>query len=1743
MMESYTMHVSPYPEELRNAGYEWVGNRGGGPGYRVFETVGPRSAGSFLVWWPIHDEVSFEDWWNDLKASTFWLGNSVPQSLPGLQKGWALSLDSRWHWLPELLNIRPFPVGEGLAIAESLIESLLSLHELGVPHGYLHAGAVGTTGDEWMWLNPGSLPTSLDVTQLTEYWPYMAPEQTPRLGGHTYLQSDIYALGILFHQMLSGELPYNADDFPGWAHLHLAQELPSVHSPHGPVPPAVLAWLRRMTAKDLRERYASLEQVVAHLRMLRAQHAADTLMTFVLPDVQVRLAQGKKQQVFLAGRDEELTALRSGWSQARQGNSSLQIISGPAGIGKTTLVQSLYPEVEATQGLVLTASGDADDPFSSYGLFRSLLQEFSLYGQGLSDQELEALRARLQEGLGPGGHLLVSFVPELSYLVEGQSFAAERDAQSIQNQFRWMVKRFLQKIAGPARPLLLALDNLQWVDVASRELLEELLNFGGLNHTFVVGIYREEGAEVRSEHQTLLQNLQLDAVESVEVGHHALKPLTVPEVRLVLENMLGGKVQDATRVADKLWAKSGGNPMALQTQIYTLVDRGRVVQQEGEIPLKILKGSIQELPASASGSVLLRENLASLSPLSLQLLQTAACMGEELQAAELIGISGVEDHKVAKLLEDSLDAGILLRPKGSESQKYGFVHQSIRGAVLSLMEVDQQARTFLKIGRNRWAEGATAKDEVDFQKIASYFRKGKSALSNSGDYLEAAAVLYRAGEQASGMAGFQAALSHAEEGLALLENCEKIPEDLPLQQELYKLAIANAYHLQEPEVAERWQRQFTAMPINAYEKAWVLAQEMNYLRGIEKYDLSIKKGVQAGRLLGLRYARSHMGNLLWHSIRIKRRLEKYGLDNLPHLPQEEGPTGAALERLTSDLSLSYFQRSPIFGLIATAQIVGRSLKLGINPQSPFTMSAFTLNAVFILRQVQFGQQLDFAMQRLSRQLPEDPWIDAKRETLQLIFVQPWIKPLGQIYPRLVQVGKTLVSLGDFEFGYLNQISSLPAGLLAGVPLTKLGAEVKRMVGIHRDLHRSEKDYYDLMVNALTIGRFSGENTLVCHPDGRPIRMEELEERLVAHESKAGLSRLFWSSQIDAYLRGDAEQARHAIKGWIKHSRYDPTMGNLIYGRFFQILLWAKLPELGSLRKRKQKVSRGLRYLKRQAKSYPDTLSGLVKVVEAEHALLHGRRGQALLCLETALGIFEKVRQLSMIAITHERMGELYHQAELPEKAQRCFTLAQEQYQAWGVVFKVEYLRTEWQVKLPEEETPSPAPEGDAISLLKGLRTITAHNTLAEQGQRMLEVLSETVGAQRALLLLPQPEGWQVLGASDVRQQETDKVASVYPQWTLTFVQRNPVRLLVSSPQAHFTFRRDSYFASHQPQCIWLEPLVRNDKLVALLYLEHYQLAEVFPQEPTEIVSLLLAQMAVTLENRLFFTSMEATVEARTQELQTQHDVVAAQNETLALAQQEQEASLRYAKGIQNMLLSTQAQLHEVFQDSLMLYKPLALVSGDFYWVRQRGDLRLLAVVDCTGHGAPGALMSVIANQQLDEVFQRMKESMSAGQFLQALQHRFSQILAEESSFTANGIDISLVVIDEAAGTLSFAGARQKMLILGEETHVLSGDRLTIEIGNPPMREPFTTHTMPIPAQPVQVYLTSDGFPDQFGGAQNRKYTYKRLWSLLEAHRDRPLPKQQQLLEESLLDWMSVSNEEQVDDILIIGIKLPGRLNQ
>src|SRR5215472_13011460 len=471
----------------------------------------------------------------------------------------------------------PMQAGRFLRLAIGIAAAVGKLHERGLVHkdikpvNILVNGAIGDvrlTGFGIASRLPRERQSLRPPETIAGTLAYMAPEQTGRMNRSIDSRSDLYALGVTFYQMLTGILPFTAMEPMEWVHCHLAKLAVPPAERLKEIPAAVSAIVMKLLARRAEDRYQTATGLESDLRSCQTEWAAQRRIDdFPLGerDISDRLLIPEK----LYGRRHEVDTLLASFERVVNGGApELILVSGYSGIGKSSVVNELQPVLVPPRGLFASGKFDQLKRDIPYATLAQALQSLIRPLLGKSDADLARWRDALRETLGSNAGLMVDLVPELKFLVGELPSVVELPPQDAQRRFQMVLRQLIGVFARPEHPLALFLDDLQWLDAATLDLVEDLLSRSDLRNLLLIGAFRDN--EVTAAHPLMRTLEALRATGRVQ--DIKLAPLTTDDLGNLVADSLRCDAEQADPLAGLVHAKTDGNPFFVIQFLHVLAD-------------------------------------------------------------------------------------------------------------------------------------------------------------------------------------------------------------------------------------------------------------------------------------------------------------------------------------------------------------------------------------------------------------------------------------------------------------------------------------------------------------------------------------------------------------------------------------------------------------------------------------------------------------------------------------------------------------------------------------------------------------------------------------------------------------------------------------------------------------------------------------------------------------------------------------------------------------------------------------------------------------------------------------------------------------------------------------------------------------------------------------------------------------------------------------------------------------------
>ena len=1303
-----------------------------------------------------------------------------------------------------------------------------------------------------------STPPAADV--ITGSLAYMAPEQTGYIDRPIDFRSDLYALGVTLYQLMTGALPFSAGDVMGWVHAHIAQhpQAPATHAPD--LPPPVASIILKLLAKGQQERYQSAAGVQADLeRCLHQWQAQQHIDDFPLGTHDIRSSLRFSDKLY--GREREISMLVSALDHAASGATPEPVlVCGYAGVGKSSLVQHLRRELTRIHGIYASGKADAlqrDIPFGTLArAFQAPLREIL----SRSDDEVLAWRHAFSEALGTGGQLVVNLLPELELLAGRQPPLPNIAPQDAHHLFHAVIRRFLRVFAQADHPLLLFLDDIQWLDAASLRLLENLVADADTPYLLLVGAYRDH--EVDALHP-LSQSLQRLRAAGVKLHECVLGPLPEESLCELVGDALGERSERVRALAGLVHEKTGGNPFFGIQFLTNLVGESlldfdtRSGRWQWDLSRIRAKGFTDNIVEFMIGQ------LRKLPEGTRAALMQVSALGIGAPVSTLTAVCETSPAQLQADLSAAVAAGLVVQ----DGDSIRLMHDRVQEAAYALIPEGERAALHLRIGRLLWPRLEAADTSESVFEAANQLNRGANLIADEQERTKLAQLNLTAGMRARQSGAYAAALGHFVAGSQL------VPE--PVDARWHTLRFALEFHRAECEVltgdTESAQAHYLSLADQAAgvpERARVACARMQLYQLLSQGARATETALEFLSSVGVSWsAHPSAEDAAQEHERLWQQLGDRPIEDLVNLPlMRDADQIAVMDVLMAAQTAALFTDRNLFHLV-----IGRMVNLSL---AHGNCDASCLGYIYmntVLVRERGDCRLGFRFGTLALQLVERG-LDRFKRSVFVTFgwvVLPYTMPVRGGVEWIRRSFEVAQEAGSVVHACNSAVLVAAARLIAGDPLDDVRREAEFSLALAR------KARYDLLIVSSIgylrcIDKLRGAIDATADPE-----RVEFEQKLDSNPRLAISASQYWVREVHARFVAEdylgalvAEQKALALL-WLAMAAYEaPTV--YVYAALARAALFDALPQ----QERPhclERIRDGLQQVAACALNCPENLADHEALVGAELARIEGRTADAERLYEQAIRAARQNAFLHTEALASELAGLFYEGRGLLTVAHALFRHARYAYQRWGALGKVRLLDSRYpSLRDARGSGPwagmvdAPVAQLDLSAVVRAAQAVSSEIVLDQLIDTLLVLAVQHAGAERGVLVLLHEGQPRIAARADtathkvqVTLQQADVTQADLPLAVLQYVMRTRRDAALDDPGCAALFKAENQAPGEAIQSAICLPLAKQAKLLGVVYLENRRAPSRLTAARRDLLNVIASQAAISLENAGLYSDLAA----------------------------------------------------------------------------------------------------------------------------------------------------------------------------------------------------------------------------------------------------------------------------------------------
>ncbi|MBT6339186.1 MAG: AAA family ATPase [Desulfobacula sp.] len=1347
-------------------------------------------------------------------------------------------------------------------------------------------------------------------------FPYMSPEQTGRMNREVDYRTDFYSLGITFYELLTGSLPFQAEDIMGWVHCHIAKKPADPCFMNPDIPKPLVQILERLMAKNAEDRYQSSKGLGRDLEEVQSLWQKKKAMDKFIPgrfDISEKFQISQK----LYGRENEVASLMEVFEDSASGNTRFVLVAGYSGVGKTSLVNEVHKSIVEKKGYFIKGKFDQfqrNIPYSALSqAFRDLTRQ--LFGE--PKEHLDLWKKKLKKVLGINGGIICDLVPELEQIIDKQPKIEPLNPTEAQNRFQITCHHFISVFAKKSHPLVIFLDDLQWSDIPTLKAVAGLLRSTEKLSLLIIGAYRDN--EVHKGHPLMiaLDEIQNENAQSNRLLHQLfLKPLETPVVNHLLSDTLHCETEQCSSLSDLMYLKTNGNPFFLNELLKKLYQEKslRFVHEREKWDWDLEK--IRNMAISENVVDLMIKRLEILSQETYKSLQIASCIGNYFDLKTLCLIEEKPSYNVAQSLWQAVQNQLViplddqyrlvqasaididevgndrdgslsvvkdstwLFEKGIDDVDVGFrfQHDRVQQAAYNLISNDKKAQFHLKIGRLLLENTAEPDLEENLIDIVRHLNESRDLIVDRLEKDRLVKLNFMAGKKAMSSIAYRPALAYFSIAVECLP-ANSWEENYSQTFKIFKSFSECSYLCGEFNSGENYSNALLNHARTSFEKADIHRMRLIYYTIIGNPDAAIVQGRKGLRLLGMRIpAKVTQMTVLKEAMVAKWYLGKRNISDLIHLPVINDPEKKMILDILMELGpAAYTAGNNNLLSLSAIKLAHYSIRHGNAPASAFGYPFYGFILGFVFNDFKSGFELGKLGLELSRKF-DSKNIYCKALVVNAIFIYHFNRHWRTLIPELQKAIEAGIQTGDYRY------MSYAAIVL---PIWGIQSDIKEAVRqVEKTLSiMSETNYHSFATLAEIIQQFllnlqghtTHYNTFDSHGFEEKKFLEKIKDFPLSHtffyiyklwlcflyedavgaQKYLGLADKWISALVSANQNAD-----FCLFAFLTTARLMPKMG--LKNRIFA---WFRL--------RKE-----LRQMRIWADHCPDNFQHRRYMMEAEMARLSNKHGLAQKRYSQAVNTARESGFLSDEALTNELAGQYYLMNGNEQVAGFYMRSAHTIYTRWGASAKVEQMEKHHGYLMADKKAVEEGDTDQVVSdlssqsyissdvldlnsVIKASQVISGEIIMEKLLKNLMLILIENAGAQKGALILSESDKL-VVHARIIAGE--DKIVELKPQplkdskdlaiSIVQFVSRSRESVVLNSAAREGQFVQDDYIRANRPWSVLCLPVIYLGGITGALYMENNRARGAFTPDRVRVLQYLASQAAISLENARLYNQLQ-----------------------------------------------------------------------------------------------------------------------------------------------------------------------------------------------------------------------------------------------------------------------------------------------
>lgn len=1377
-------------------------------------------------------------------------------------------------------NDKKFNIESFLTMSADIAETLGSLHAQGVIHRNIKPKSILIHPDtEELKITDFGISAILTHENDEVYNPdfiqetliYMSPEQTGRMNRSVDYRTDLYSLGITLYEILTGLLPFKSQDPMELIHAHIAMMPKAPVNLKSDIPVMISDIIMRLLAKNPEARYQNGFGLEADFReCLKQLEKKKRIEPFDLgsKDISSRFIVPQK----LFGREKEISELISRFEEVANGEKglSVMVVAGAPGIGKSAMVNEIHKPIVAKRGYFISGKYEQfrrDKPYSA------IIQAFQVLVKQIlseSEQRIRLWKKNLLGALGDNGRVITDVIPEVELIIGKQPDLPVFGPEETRNRFKFVFEKFMSVFPQKEHPVVLFLDDLQWADMASLQLMKNIM-FSDIHYLFLIFSYRDNEVNETHPFSELLNDVEK---HNIRIDKITLGPLKEKEVTELIVNFLRCSEERGFGLAGLVQEKAGGNPFFVNQFLHTLYNEKMIVHK-GAQGWQWDVGEISRMKVADNLIQMMAGKIEKLPPHTQDVLKICACIGNRFDLETLAAVRKTSVDGALADLTEAVKEGMVSRI----GDFYVFHHDRIHEAAYSLVADAEKSALHYKIGKYMYDAASKSELQNKLFYIADQFNLSVDMIKDASEREWLSRFNLEAGKKAKASAAYVPAFNYLQNGMDLLEeNAWEKQYDLTL--ELFSEATEAAYLMGDYDKMNALADIALKHAKTTLEKIRIYATRIYASVAREDYQGAIDVAMPILRIMAPKFGvrvpeKANKIHIAIEVVRVMLKLMGKKSDDLLNLPKASDPGYLAMGKILASIGHAAFYADPNLLALIILKSFRTMFKYGIAPEHPFAFAGLGIVQAAGLwnfdKAITFGKLGLTLMKKLGLRDQESRTIFVYNA-----LVRHWKYPMKDSIEPLMEGYRIGLETGDLGFATFNLIFTEVHQIFTGRELSELNTYMEK----NNKFIAGLKQGHTLTVQSLQwqailnlLGQ--GDNPLAL--TGKAIDAESLLPSWQSAENRGALSVYWFCKLIVCSLFSDYKLA---LKACDEYRKYMDSQQGVLINKYAVLLdSVARLmvyKNAAPLEKIKHRILIKINQLKMWAwaRSAPSNCSYMYNAMKALYIwMIHGNLPRAEKIYELAIEQCREYENFVVEGIASEIIAGIFRSINDNEKAGKYMAEAYSCYKRWGATGLLTKIKKMYPDLVPSEIKVSPEMEEtapattrrdmsavlDLSTVMQVAQVISSEIMLERLLQNIMHMSVTSAGAQRGYLMLETDGKLTIEASEDVDNDETKVMQSILLkdcaeicQAIVNYVHHSGKDVILGHALKEGPFTDDPYVIEHQCKSILCSPIINKGKISGILYMENNLSEDAFTPQRLDILRFISAQAAISIENAKLF---------------------------------------------------------------------------------------------------------------------------------------------------------------------------------------------------------------------------------------------------------------------------------------------------